>query len=760
MKITLIAIIISLGLTYITYSQTPTLTLENDTAMPCHIISIDLYASDFPDNVGAITLYIDYDANILEFFSSTSGTIPILVNSSSPGRVEFFWYDLSGANINGVIATMHFHYQGDYTIIDFDEEDPQFDVADISLNPIEFNCVNGSADQGTYNFRTFYVDAAKPGGGDGLSWGTAFNSITTAINQNLKPGEKVLVKPGTYNEKITIKSQGGYAITATAGVILSDTNKITFPSGTNLSCVDLTGYPDQYYAYIYRSLKSNNGYYKIIEVNDAQDYVRVEGASFCPESGSAGDFSNVSAAVGRPVLYLKDPASLPTERVVVSYSSGGSAYNIVTIDNFNDSTRTNFNIIDGFDITGVNTTGGNTGLYLFSSSYNVFTNGRIYNTNGLLTYTNGCGAYLTGSSPYPSNYNIIQKNIIYNTAFQAVLMGHVITGSSNNNARYNHIVDNEIYLTGSTNSARFNSVIRISRNNPNNVIEGNLIRDVKLFASDNGVVNLAYRSHNTLVYGNIIRNIDRNTTSVLRCASVMIDTAINNTYVFNNLIYNDDTLNNSMYAFNIFGKSSSNTYVAFNTIYKIDSAFYLRDLGAPSTVNIHIKNNIINPARGYFTNIGTAGRYTVTHNLYRNSFIGTYSSTTGVVIGDPLFYSPDVGNPYGLRLQTTSPCFNAGTPITGLTSDYLVRSRSLATPTIGAFETALTDLYWTGNVSTDWFNTGNWDMGFLPTGSLNVIIPDKSNDPLINGLGANCKTCTLETGATLNVINSQLKIFN
>lgn len=58
--------------------------------------------------------------------------------------------------------------------------------------------------------------------------------------------------------------------------------------------------------------------------------------------------------------------------------------------------------------------------------------------------------------------------------------------------------------------------------------------------------------------------------------------------------------------------------------------------------------------------------------------------------------------------------------------------------------------YWTGNVSTDWFNTGNWGAGTVPTAADGAYIPaGRTNYPLINAAGATCYHLTIESGASV-----------
>ena len=57
------------------------------------------------------------------------------------------------------------------------------------------------------------------------------------------------------------------------------------------------------------------------------------------------------------------------------------------------------------------------------------------------------------------------------------------------------------------------------------------------------------------------------------------------------------------------------------------------------------------------------------------------------------------------------------------------------------FKTAAT---WTGNSNTDWFNSGNWDIG-TPNKELDAIIPNgASNMPSVGSPGAECKNLQIK----------------
>ena len=66
---------------------------------------------------------------------------------------------------------------------------------------------------------------------------------------------------------------------------------------------------------------------------------------------------------------------------------------------------------------------------------------------------------------------------------------------------------------------------------------------------------------------------------------------------------------------------------------------------------------------------------------------------------------------------------------------------------------AVSDLTWTGAVSTDWGTPGNWSPAQVPTAANNVIIPDVANDPVVTGTQL-ANAVTLNSGATLTLADA------
>lgn len=64
----------------------------------------------------------------------------------------------------------------------------------------------------------------------------------------------------------------------------------------------------------------------------------------------------------------------------------------------------------------------------------------------------------------------------------------------------------------------------------------------------------------------------------------------------------------------------------------------------------------------------------------------------------------------------------------------------------------LPDISWRGTSGTSWNTPGNWSCGILPTGSDPVVIPNETNDPVLDiGFAGAVNDLTIESGAALTV---------
>ena len=735
------------------------ISIPPQTSFPCQTVSFPVNASDFPvDDVGAISLFIYVNPAVISYVNHTPGTLSGygLYYNASLGRISISWSfsptipPTPSPNINGTLLTIDFQYYGDQGSLSFGAG---CDVSAIGPPPDEIptTFINGTI--GAVPETIYYVDYNAPAGGNGLSWGTALRKISESANKTLKPGDKVLIRPGNYNaDTVIIKSNGAEAVPLAFNVSVSDTNKITFPASADFSCIDLAGYPGKYYAYLGRSWKGNNGVYKITEINKTLKYVIVEGAEFVPESGAAADSSLLQAAIGLPIIYEKYSANPLTERVILS-SSGVSGERAAlhigkptSAGDFNVNAA-NFNIVDGIDVTGAD----QIGVRIQNSKFNVYKNSRIYELDSI-------GIMISGNSTKPANNNFVLNNKIYNTNQKAIKIGIQNESSANNRANLNIIKGNEIYSTGTGLKINYINAIDICRYTGFTVLENNIIREFKLKNANRGAIEIKNDVRRVIAYSNFIKNID--CVDAANIHSIFyLQTNGNNNKVFNNVLVDSAAIPNDVFAFwvNVSTGTYTSGLIGFNTVYKVDNGFKLGSGGA--AVNFQIKNNIMNldPTGPEHFSTSGAGLYDVSYNCYSTIHLG-YGGETGIMILlDPQFLLPTFyQSPFAFSLQSGSLCLNSGNPITGITTDLRKKTRSIIMPSRGAFEHVISSANWSGEISTDWHDYRNWDIKLLPLTSYDIIIPDKANDPIISTSHVTVKTLQLNTAAGIRIINSRI----
>ncbi|MBW6460262.1 MAG: hypothetical protein K0B08_06770 [Bacteroidales bacterium] len=597
----------------------------------------------------------------------------------------------------------------------------------------------------------YYVDGAVGSSGDGLSWATALKKISEATNKPLEQGSRVFIKPGLYSDTMVVKKSGAEIVPLTFGVTVSDTNKITFPESASLACIDLVNYPGSYYAYVYRSWKGNNGVYKITGVNKAARYVIVDEASFVPEAGATADSSLLQASIGMPVVFEKYASNPETQRIILNPSGlGGRAAlhigKIITTGEFNVDPA-NYNIVDGIDVTG---SVSSYGLRIQNSRFNVYKNSRVYELDSI-------GVLISGNTAKPANNNFILNNSIYNTTGKAIKIGIQDQGSPNNRANLNHVKHNEIFSSGTTGTKiNYVNAVEICRFTGYTVLEDNTLRNFKLKNINRGAIEIRDNVRKALAYSNYIRNIDRVNTGTH--AAFYLQNLGNNNNVFNNVIVDSAALNNDVFAFwvNVNGGYTGGK-IAYNTVHYVDNGFNL--VSGSANVDFEIRNNIMSlgPTTPVNYVISGTGLFIVSHNCYTSEPVGQYPGEPGRLVGNPSFLQPDFFlSPYGFSLLQGSICIGSGDPVSAITADFREMGRDATSPSRGAFEDAISNIYWTGKASTNWHNYLNWSPEFVPVNTIQATIPLRSNLPVITDSNAACKGFQLEQGASVSIQNNRI----
>ncbi len=121
-----------------------TAVIESTTATPGASVTFDIDVAGLPANVGAVSLFIGYDPNVLTFTGSTGNQLTgyILNNMIGTNQIGIQWTNPSGEDINGTLLTLNFQYSslGGSCDLTFN---PGCEFTDILLNPVAVSYTNG-----------------------------------------------------------------------------------------------------------------------------------------------------------------------------------------------------------------------------------------------------------------------------------------------------------------------------------------------------------------------------------------------------------------------------------------------------------------------------------------------------------------------------------------------------------------------------------------------------------------------------------------
>jgi hypothetical protein len=87
--------------------------IESITAAPGDAVSFDVTVADLPTDMGAITLFIGFDNNVLTYTGTTDGTISGYVANNMGSQIGIQWTTtdlVNGEDVNGVLLSLNFDY--------------------------------------------------------------------------------------------------------------------------------------------------------------------------------------------------------------------------------------------------------------------------------------------------------------------------------------------------------------------------------------------------------------------------------------------------------------------------------------------------------------------------------------------------------------------------------------------------------------------------------------------------------------------------
>lgn len=193
------------------------------------------------------------------------------------------------------------------------------------------------------------------------------------------------------------------------------------------------------------------------------------------------------------------------------------------------------------------------------------------------------------------------------------------------------------------------------------------------------------------------------------------------------------------------GDTLGNSYY-HGTINAVTSDYYQEIGGVAGGTTGLLKNCYAASSISYFPTQyydwigGLAGRF---------SYVGNSSSS---------FYDSDLyGSGFGgqvtplttQEMKSASPFLEAGWDFTS-TGEWAISSNTNSGYPYLRIQNASSDNVWLGGTSTDWNTASNWSENSVPGSDKKVVIPDVTNDPVIDG-SAEVANLSFETGGVLTI---------
>ncbi len=163
--------------------STITMSAANVSAVPGQTATVHINVTNF-NNIGAITLVLTYDAEVLTFESLDNTPRVFTTTTPSPGELRITWFDGSTNNpINlgdGKLGDLRFMFDGEFSNVAFDAG--QSEIADSEASVLEVAYTNGSVTAADVGDPTATTNPA-----------TAIAAESATLNGTVNPGAGVAV---------------------------------------------------------------------------------------------------------------------------------------------------------------------------------------------------------------------------------------------------------------------------------------------------------------------------------------------------------------------------------------------------------------------------------------------------------------------------------------------------------------------------------------------------------------------------------------
>lgn len=414
-----------------------------------------------------------------------------------------------------------------------------------------------------------------------------------------------------------------------------------------------------------------------------------------------------------------------------------------------------------------NSSSGHT-LILIDGATNNTIRDAIIGNGGAATAGNACILMSTAATNPSGNSN----NLILNNLFEGGRNSVFESGTTSN------LNNNNVYEGNTFRNFGFASFQ--TANCSNIKIRNNVFTTTTPINTANSGVSIGTTASGTIdITGNRFEDIQNTATTSVRgiTASPATGAILN----IHNNVFIDNTNNGtktSVYLLQLAGSNEYTANVHFNSFFlggthtggtsgSIVSIGFIQSNTNASTV-VNFRNNAVRSVRtggdGLHIGAGFAsvtGTINANNNVYfsnggATSFqalwgttaynaLATYQGVAGTNESTTRFVNPNFVSSTNLRPLSISVLVGNGTPISGITTDFAGATRSLTTPTIGAFEGSVINT-WTGTGT--WTTSSNWSLG-TPASGDHVLIGSGAVEA--TSAGNTINSITVNSGATVTI---------
>ena len=327
---------------------------------------------------------------------------------------------------------------------------------------------------------TYYVATNGSNSGNG-STESPWKTINHAMSANLRPGDEVVVRPGTYNESVNITRDG------------SADGYVTLRSEVPGEAL----------------IRPPSSAWNAISVN--ADYIVVEGFDIGGARGDGIEANNVHHIVFRDnVVHDNGESGIQTNWSEFITIEGNTTYG-----NASSGWYSGISLFENRNITGDTTTQGFRTIVRENVSYdNVTYGGAHTDGNGIIIddFQNSYGSSYGGSGPI-TNYNfptLVENNLVYNNGGKGIQILLSDNVTVRNNTAWHNNLDNQ-------NDGTWRGEISNSQSSNNTFINNIAVADPTVNRNNTAIDNTShsgYRNQNVVWEDNLTFNGATGQTSV------------------------------------------------------------------------------------------------------------------------------------------------------------------------------------------------------------------------------------------------------